>query len=197
MSCQPHRATSGWSLRYANVCFQTLLIYVTCKPFLVRSMESIPTQIWNKTYCIPKHQTQMFIELVPSILPLLKSIQGWYHGPFHLIYQYQVKKRRRKSKYNKSWFRCTWGYSFFINKNHSAAFSTHYLRCFSGTCKVSLTSGTCKVSLTSGHFWSQCEASANARWNLPIWHRVRTFLSRIFSLSGSAANTAQHFKSSL
>jgi len=150
-------------------------------------MESIPTQIWNKTYCIHKHQTQMFEELVPSILPLLKSIQGWYHGPFHLIYQDQVKKRRRKSNY-KSWFRCTWGYLFFINKNHSAAFSMHYLRFFSRTCKV---------SLTSGHSWSQCEASANARWNLPIWHRVRTFLSRTFSLSGSAASTAQHFKSSL
>ena len=45
---------------------------------------------------------QIFKELVPSGLPLLKEAHKaktfWYCRPFHLIYQYQVKEKYLKKK---------------------------------------------------------------------------------------------------
>ena len=85
MSCQPHRVTSGQSnsghkqihiskllsrLTYISTLCQVFSHYICINP----SVKSIyKTNHKSKHYNIHKHQTQIFEELVPSILPLLNE----------------------------------------------------------------------------------------------------------------------------
>ena len=85
MSCQPHRVTSGQStfLHVSTLCQANLQNQSLRK---------------HKTY-IHKHQTQIFEQSVPSILPLLKEHIRLGHAgcwPFCLIYRYQVKEKFKK-----------------------------------------------------------------------------------------------------
>ena len=70
MSCQPHRVTSGQS----NLGHKQTHISKLFSHIYQPSVKSVykTNHFTNKTY-IHKHQTQIFKDLVPSILPLLKE----------------------------------------------------------------------------------------------------------------------------
>ena len=89
MSCQPHRVTSGQSNSgHKQIHISKLFSYI-----------STLCQVYLQNQSLHKHktsQTQIFEELVPSVLPLLKEHirhTCWYRRPFRLIYRYQVKEK--------------------------------------------------------------------------------------------------------
>ena len=70
MSCQPHRVTSGQSNSgHKQIHINSSHVYIYMNPLSSQFTKPITSQT-NHTY---KHQLQIFEELVPSILPLLKE----------------------------------------------------------------------------------------------------------------------------
>ena len=74
-------------------------------PFSSQSTKPIPTQTLNKTY-IHKHQTNLFEELAPSILPLLKEhIRLGDAGVVdhsvmsNLLHQVKEEEKRKREKH--------------------------------------------------------------------------------------------------
>ena len=89
MSCQPHRVTSGQS-NSGQKQISKLFLNIIYQP-------SLKSNYKTNHFRNIKHNAQIFKELVPSILPLLKEhyIWGtcWYRRLFRLIYRYQVKEK--------------------------------------------------------------------------------------------------------
>ena len=78
MSCQPHRVTSGQS----NSGHKQIHISKLFSHIYQPSVKSIykTNHFANIKHYIHKHQTEIFKELVPSILPLLKEHTGLGHA---------------------------------------------------------------------------------------------------------------------
>ena len=72
MSCQPHRVTSGQSASgHKQIHISKLFSHIYISTFCQVNLQNQSPHKY-KTY-IHKHQTHIFEELVPSILPLLKD----------------------------------------------------------------------------------------------------------------------------
>ena len=72
MSCQPHRVTSGQSTsghrqKHISKLFSHIYTSTLCQVNLQNQ------SLHKHKTCIHKHQTQIFEELVPLLLPLLKE----------------------------------------------------------------------------------------------------------------------------
>ena len=95
MSCQPHRVTSGQSnTGHKQIHISNLFSHVY-QPS-VKSIYKTNHKSKHKTY-IHKHQTQIFEELVPSILPLLKEHIRLGHAGIEWIGTHKRVKRQHRT----------------------------------------------------------------------------------------------------
>ena len=119
------------TLSYVNTHFETPLTGKT----IIQSNLHNQSKHKCKTY-LHKHQRQIWEELVPSdialvkkhIINIYKARTCWCHWPFHRIYQYHIKKKKHISK---EWTEIITSFFYmnvlqYIYQCHIAAYCTYH-----------------------------------------------------------------------